>query len=115
LESGTNSTAKKGRIWSFTLLHVDLSVHVLSSSISDPIMIPIDEAFCTLFMPEKLDCLTNVEIQVSRDAATQHAAIASCSTPFNVQGFIQAINRVKEIMFKFKSWFGHTAEQRGLE
>jgi hypothetical protein len=57
--------AEKGGIWSFTL-QVDLPVHGSSSSLS----YPIDEAFSNLFMPEKPDCLTNVEIYVSRDAAT---------------------------------------------
>jgi hypothetical protein len=55
--------AEKGGIWSFTL-QVDLPVHGSSSSLSDP----IDEAFRTLFMPGKPDYLTNVEINVSRDA-----------------------------------------------
>jgi hypothetical protein len=59
---------------------------------------PVDEAFLTLFMPGILQCLTNEEVLVSCDAAIQDAATASCSVPFNAQGFIQAANQVRAAM-----------------
>jgi hypothetical protein len=76
--------AEKGGIWSFTL-QVDLPVHGSSSSFCDPIY----EAFCTLYMPGKQDCLINVKIYVSLDAATQYAATspATASGSITFTGF----------------------------
>jgi hypothetical protein len=51
-----------------------------------------------------------VEIYVSHDAANQYAATASCSIPFSVQGFDQALNQVK--VTKLKTWLGHTTWTR---
>ena len=93
------SKSEKGGIWKFTL-QVDLpvSVHSSSSSSSDQ----VDEAFRTLFLPGIPDSLSSVEIFISRDAANQFAATASGSIPFNIQGFVQAINQVRPV--KLHAW-----------
>ena len=61
-------------------------------------------------MPEKQDCLTNMEIYVSCDAEIQYAETASGFIPFDVQGFVQAINQAKIAMLE--SWLGHATWTR---
>jgi phage-related protein len=61
-------------------------------------------------MPEKQDCLTNMEMYVSRDAEIQYAETASGFIPFDVQGFVQAINQVNVTILK--SWLEHATWTR---
>jgi hypothetical protein len=67
-EFETNSMAEQGGIWTFTR-KVDLPVIVRGSSLS-PSSDQVNQVFCTLFMPGKLQCLVNVDKLISRNAAT---------------------------------------------